>query len=270
MTGADNPQGSLLAISRYNPSETTRRASLINKELAILLGLLFTDGCVSPKGNSWRLYFSAKSENLVETFGECIIQLFSLDERRVLRRRTQHGYLCAIVNSKEIGDLLVGNFGTFRTLASADGKMSNARLPLQLLQKSGKEITQWFLRAAFSGDGGLCFYPAYRSGPQGGTRWLIRTVFLSCAHPKLRQDYMQLLKFLGISAREVSGDGKIKMETKQSISDFHRQIGFLPKTKITNASRWWRGLDKQEILELMISSYENPSAVYNIPKFKRR
>lgn len=58
----DNQQERLRLIHEES-SETTCQMSQINEELAILLGILFTDGCVSHKGKrSWRLYFVNKSK----------------------------------------------------------------------------------------------------------------------------------------------------------------------------------------------------------------
>ena len=99
-TGAGNQQGSL-----RDPSETTRRIPQINKELAQLLGFLFTDGCVSPKGvKSWRIYFSSKSESLVNLFRDCMVKVFNLDQARVRLGYTSDGFHKAIVDSKEIGN----------------------------------------------------------------------------------------------------------------------------------------------------------------------
>ncbi len=155
--GADNQQGRL-RLNVGEPSETIRQTFRMNKELAILLGLLFTDGCISPKGKSWRIYFSNKSQTLIDLFRDCIIKVFNLNEGRVLIGKTSNGFLKAVVNSKEIGNYLISRFGTFRTLMSDDGKETAAELPVDELLDNG--CAQEFLRAAFSCDGGLSFYPA--------------------------------------------------------------------------------------------------------------
>ena len=163
---------------------------------------------------------------------------------------------------------MVRNFGTFRTLQFEDGKLPEAKLPVDDLVAS-RTVSQ-FLRAAYSCDGGISFYPATRSGAQGGTRWLIRTVLLSCAHPELRKDYLKLLMSLEIKAREVPNDGKIKIEDEENIRKFHRLIGFLSGTEVTNQSKYWRGMEKQRVLELLVSSYGRPSKIYDLPRFNRR
>ena len=250
---------------RNNPSETKRRTSKISDDLAILLGLLYTDGCISPKQvNSYRIYFAVKSRTLADIFETAIKREFNLD--KVLRSITRDGLYCRVVNSKEIGNYLVSRFGTFRTLKFKDGRLPDTRLPVDDLIKSKK--VQLFLRAAFCGDGGISFYTAYRSGTRGGTKWLIRTVFLACEHPSLRKDYVQLLKNLGIMSRNVPGDGKIKIEDEVNIKKFHQMIGFFPGVEVTN-SKYWVGFTKQEVLEILVGSYGQPSRVYNLAKFNR-
>ena len=263
---AENQQGRLQSKIE-EPSETKRQTLRINKELAILLGLLFTDGCVSPKGNSWRIYFSNKSNVLIDLFQDCIIKEFNLEKNRVLIGKTNNGFGKAVVNSKEIGNYLISKFGTFRTLEFENGKETAAKLPINELLDNG--CAQIFLRVAFSCDGGLSFYPASRKGKTNDVQWLIRTVFLSCKHSRLRREYAEILKVFGIMARNVPGDGKLKIETKSDIQKFHDKIGFLEGVAVTDHSKFWRDYPKQQVLELMVSSYEEPRKIYNLPRFIR-
>lgn len=247
-------------------SETICRISLKNWELAILLGILFTDGCVSPKGKqSWRLYLASTSDVLIHLFSDCVTSVFSIDQSRVRVGCTPDKLHKVVVDSKEIGSWLVSMFGTFRTLRYPDGSLPRAKLPVLWLIES--KLAEHFLQTAFSCDGGVSLYPAYRKGSQGGTQWLIRTVFLSCAHPKLRVDYLELLEFVGIRAREVPKDGKIKIENKVDIRLFAERIGFTPGVCVAGDSKFWRGYEKNEVLNLILNSYGQPSAIYRLPKF---
>lgn len=159
----------------------------------------------------------------------------------------------------------MSSFGTFRTLKFSNGLLPPTKLPVALLLRSS--YTKEFLRVAFSCDGGVSLYVAYRKGTQGGTKWLIRTVFLACAHPALRSDYVTLITSLGIRVREVSADGKIKIETEQDIRLFAKHIGFVPGVRATGDSKFWKGEEKNAILNLLISSYGNPAMIYKLPKF---
>jgi hypothetical protein len=271
-SGADNQQGSPLSDPKrvgYDPSETIRQMPRMTRDLAILLGLLFTDGCVSPKGrSSWRIFFANKSQSLIDLFRRSILRAFSLEPHQVRIGKTPDGYFKAVVDSKDVGDYLTINFGTFRTRRFRDGKWPNARLPVEELLESG--FANIFLKTAFSCDGGLCFYPAYRKGSRGGSKWLIRNILLSCAHPKLRRDFIVLLKSLKIEAKEIPKEGKIRIQRENSIKRFYREVGFVRGVKATNASKFWSGCEKQYILELMVSSYGNPSKIYNLSRFHSR
>lgn len=264
-SSAGNQQETLLKSK--GSSETTRQIS--QKNLAILLAFLFTDGCVSAREkHSWRIYFASTSQHLLELFTECITSAFRLEKSRVHIRYRKDGTAAAIVDSKEIGNYLVTTFGGFRTLRFANGELPAAQLPISFLHDNG--YIRHFLQAAFTCDGGLCLYPARREGSRGGTQWLIRTVFLACAHPNLRKDYMYLLSALGITAREVAADGKIKIETEKNIRRFAAKVGFVPGVQVTANSKYWRGQEKQRVLELMIASYANPASLYRSPIFTSR
>ena len=267
VTSAVYQQETLHHIYRGS-SETIRQIPKMNRDLAILLGLLFTDGCVSPKRvHSWRIYFAAVSKNLVKIYGDTLQRVFDLPSERIRHDKTADDLYRIIVNSKKIGNFLVNNFGTFRTLRLSNGKLPATRLPIRELSETG--CIKPFLQAAFSGDGGVSFYPAYRTGSHGGTKWLIRTVFLSCEHPLLRDQYMQMLSLLGIQARNVPQDGKIKIETKENILKFYQEVGFLAGVSVTGNSKFWRGYDKQQVLKLLVSSYGKPNIIFNLSQFKR-
>ena len=233
---------------------------------ATLIGLLFTDGCLSPKGKSaWRFYFSNKSERLVAIFRDCMVQCFTLPTSRVRLGMTNDGLYRAIVDSKDAGDALTRKFGTFRTLRYENGILPEARLPVQeLLQHN---VAEDFLRAAFSSDGGVNLYVARRNGARGGTKWLIRGVYLACAHSALRRDYCALLNALGIRVRSVTQDGKVKIETEEDIRAFQKKVGFIEGVHITHTSKFWPKIEKQDLLNRLVESYKVPSAVYRLPQF---
>lgn len=264
MTRADNQQGRLVNTKCFQePSETIRRISHMNKYTAILLGLLFTDGCLSPKGkSSWRFYFSNKSERLVSIFRECMIQVFDLPSSRIRPGMTNDGLYRIIVDSKQAGELFTLQFGTFRTLSYPNGELTKAHLPIQeILQHN---VAKDFLSAAFSSDGGVNLYVARRNK----TQWLIRGVYLACAHPVLRKEYCLLLESFGIHAKNVAGDGKIKIETEKGIRAFHKNVGFIEGVQITHTSKFWPSIEKQKLLEQVIDSYGEPSKVYLLKQFK--
>ncbi len=221
--------------------------------LPSLLGLLYTDGCLSAKGKSWRLFFAVKSYKLVCVFEECVYRLFNVDKGRVRVARTKDDLWRAVVDSKEIGNYLTKNFGCFRTAKFKDGSLPGIRLPLTYLRQCNG--IREFLSSAFSCDGGVSFYPVYRTGRFGGTRWFNRNVFLACMHPMLLNDYSFLLNSLGIKGSVLND--RIKISSREDMSNFQREVDFIKGVEVTNHSKLWRGLDKSTLLTYAINSYTN-------------
>lgn len=240
----------------------------MNKTTATLIGLIFTDGCLSPKGvDSWRFYFSNKSSRLVAIFKESIMKEFALTEDRVRMGMTSDGLYRAIVDSKEAGQLFTDRFGTFRTLRYKNGELPKTRLPLEELIRHN--VVKEFLQAAFSCDGGVSLYVARRKAKKNYAAWLIRGVYLACAHPKLRKEYITLLKSLDIRACD-AGDGKVKIRDKENIEKFYQLVGFIGGVRITHTSRFWPNIEKQKLLEQVIDSYHNPAETYLLQQFALR
>ena len=253
VTSAENQQERHLSNIYLNESsETTRQIPLMDYQLATLIGLLFTDGCVSPRGKSYRIYFGVTSKALTLIFRDCIQSVFNLPSSKI-RLTKRNEFYVAVVDSKEIGNYLVHRFGTFRTLKYDSGETS-AKLPVEELISSG--CVPYFLRAAFSCDGGLCLYPVKTMRGKKVVNWLNRNVFLACSHKRLRDDFMILINHLGIKATNSITDKKIKISSKSEIIRFARQIGFLHGVEVTNHSLIWRKCTKVQVLSEMISSYK--------------
>ena len=196
-----------------------------------------------------------------------MVKVFSLPFSRVRLGITQDGLYRAIVDSKSAGELFTQRFGTFRTLKYHTGEPTKAHLPIKdLLQHN---VAEDFLRAAFSCDGGVNLYVARRKGRRGETLWLIRGVYLACAHSILRKEYCYLLKILGINARNVEEDGKIKIETEKDIRIFHQKVGFIKGVQITHTSKFWPKIEKQKLLEEVIRSYKSPKSIYSLRQFSK-
>ncbi len=196
-----------------------------------------------------------------------MMQCFALPASRVRLGKTSDGLYRAIVNSKEARDAFTKRFGTFRTLRR-NGEHTDAHLPIQELLQH--DVASDFLKAAFSCDGGVNLYVARRKGTNGGTQWVIRGVYLACAHPQLRKEYAELLRVLGITARNVTRDGKVKIETEKDIRRFHECVGFIDGVQITHTSKFWPSIEKQALLKQPIESYEAPARVYSLRQFKVR
>ena len=73
--GTGNPQRLYAGCSKLRNMDSNE---------ATLLGILYTDGCLSPKSkNGWRFYLSNTSWQIIKAFKESFINLFDLPEKRI-------------------------------------------------------------------------------------------------------------------------------------------------------------------------------------------
>lgn len=224
-----------------------------SKSLVILLSLLYTDGCVSPHGvSSWRLYFSNKSLVAINLFIDCLVKVFHVPSSRInVKMRDQQIY-AATLTSKEIGEYLTQNFGTFRTLRFENGTFPKTHLPVQELIDA--DFASIFLKVAFSMDGCVKFYPVIA---KDGRRWFERCISISCHHPRLRRDYCRLLSSVGVDSINIEKDQVVKIRKKDNLVKYAERIRFIDGLVVTHNSKLWCGVDKNEVLDKMIQSYKN-------------
>ncbi len=249
--------------------EYPKRGEVSNDE-ATLLGILYTDGCLSKKSeNCWRFYLSNTSSEIINTFRKCMINVFGLENKRIrISEKIINGkpFYKAIVDSGYCGNILNSKYGTFRTLAYKtvkDGVIYPAtKIPFN--NTTSKNLLSVFLKAAFSCDGGVNLYVANH---RNGYKHLIRSVFLACKHPQLQKDYLRLLKILGIRARLLLKDNKLRIEKREDLQKFYEKVGFIKGVKITQHSAYWQGWEKNQVLSLALSSYGNNAKIYNLPQF---
>lgn len=261
--GNENPQ-------RLNARYPTSKNAITDIE-ATLLGILYTDGCLSRKGkNAWRFYLSNTSYKIIQIFKNCMVSLFKLNTKRIrISKKIVNGkpFYKAVVDSASSGEFLNSKYGTFRTLAfkSEEGKEIYPPTKLPFNKKSDHKIICKFLKTAFSCDGGINLYIAKS---KFGYKFLIRNAYLACKHPQLQKDYHELLKVLGIKSKIMSKDWKILIQGRDELNRFKEKVGFIEGVKITQNSKFWQGVEKEKVLNLAINSYSNPRKIINLSKFR--
>jgi len=252
---------------------------MTQEDYARLIGILLTDGCVSPKAKSWRIIVSNNSASVIDAFEETIQQCFGKSIRRFMRGKLNVG----ILDSKEIGQQLIECHRTFRTEACQAGQgcpfLRGGNKPCRSCEQITFDGIQYppanvpdldlnvevsaFLQAAFSCDGGVNLYVARR----GSTKWLIRNVYLACKHPVLIHQYSDLLSRLGIKSRVMLKDWRVLVQGQVPITRFANLVGFLPGSVIGANSPFWCGRTKPEILALLLESYGKPRMIYDLSVF---
>ena len=274
-SSADNQQGRVSQLINWGRNSPQRlyaeypKEKKITSQEATLLGILYTDGCLSRKSkNCWRFFLGNTSFEIIRAFKSCMIKVFGLDSQRVrISEKLVNGkpYYIAIVDSGYHGSLLTARYGTFRTLAfRKEGKKVHPPTRLPFASNTNKSIISQFLKTAFSCDGGVCLYVAKS---KDNYKFLIRNIFLSCHHPQLRSDYQQLLSILGIESKNLIKDKKILIQGRLRLEKFRKKVGFLDGVKITQHSAYWQGWEKNKVLDLALSSYGNAKKIICLPQF---
>lgn len=116
---------------------------------------------------------------------------------------------------------------------------------------------------AFSCDGGVNLYVA-----RDKYQWLIRNVYLACKHPVLIKQYCNLLNKIGVTGKILQKDHLIRIQGKKDLESFANKVGFMKGVQITQHSTYWEGFEKEKVLQMLIASYGNPQAIYNLPQFR--
>lgn len=270
VSNADNQQGRsrLLAGNPQRLQAEHPRIDGMDLNEVNLLGILYTDGCLSPRGkNGWRLYLSNTSWQIITVFKDSLINLFNLPKERIRISQLEINgkpFYKAIVDDMRIGQILTNRYGTFRTLKykGVNGQFyPQANLPDKLFQDN--ETICQFLKVAFSCDGGINLYVA-----KSKYKWLIRNVYLACKHPILIKQYQDLLKQVGIRSKLLLIDGLLRIQGKQYLKKFADKIGFVDGVEFTQHSAYWQGFTKQKVLQLAVTSYGNPKIIFDLPQFR--
>jgi len=242
---------------------------MTQEDYARLVGILLTDGCVSPKGGGWRVIVSNNSVSIVDAFEDSVQSCFGMSVRRLVRGKLHVG----ILDSKKFGQLLIDRQGTFRTEACRAGQgcpslrggrqscrectpieHDGVAYPPATLPTFPSEVElSAFLQAAFSCDGGVNLYVARR----GPTKWLIRNVYLACKHPTLIQNYLGVLLRLGIKSRIIDKDWRILIQGQAPIARFASHVGFLPGSVIGANSPYWPVEPSRKSLIFFLSRMAN-------------
>lgn len=232
-------------------------------ELVQLATFLLTDGGMTKHKNTYILYFINKSERLLQQFKLIVRELipevfFGINIHKGVTRISFY--------SIDLAELLFEFSNTFRTAPceshpkcallrgtpeqrpcsvcikrydKENKTYPNATLPIvddEILQRE-------ILRIVADTEGGTSFL--VRRKPNHIL--LQRSVRISCNHPTLREQIIEMLFDLGILNRYSSGNIVIE---GHAIELFNEIVGFSRGVKVSRGI--YKGYDKQSVLEVMI------------------
>lgn len=218
------------------------------ESLGILIGLLLTDGCVSDERF---LIFHNKSEVMHKEFRKHVNKLFG--DVHFTERFEVNGTKRTQLTSKKIVSRLLSlsKMTTFRKKQFDDGEFPETKLPFFIKNLSRSSMSK-FLQTIFSADGSISVSARWH---KRNNSWEIRRrVELTCKNPYLRKDFYNLIENFGFSPR-VSNEN-ITLERKSDILRFTNSVRFIPNVTIGGDSKYWRGFEKNQILDLAVKSFD--------------
>ena len=239
-----------------------------------LISYLLSDGGISPRGKeSWTIFFRNKDDALIGEFRKC---LYSVSSRKGFLNASADGTKLVRVHSKELGEklfkytafrtsscnrypackLLTGGRGSCmncRKVLYAGKFYSDCRIPREFFLT--KKLAREFLRVFFTCDGGL----SLTVGKNKNGLFIVRRLFLSVCHPKLKEDLIRLLRMLGFKPAYYSD--QIRIISREQFSKFKKEIGFVKGSRVGGNSTRFNGWERSRLLDLVLESYENPSVV---------
>lgn len=238
-----------------------------NKEvtLALIVGMLLTDGGISVVGNGGlEIFLSNNSESLKKFFADNLKKLF---QDKKLNFKTTHGKIK--LYSKEIAEEFLKLSPTFRTRPcnvppfcpkwtghpekavphecnSLNG-FPPARIP-EFVMNGSIEVKGVALKAAMSCDGGIEFHKI----KQNNKEYLQRRLVFRCHNPNLLSQWKKLFLDCGFKVTETKNE--LRITGKEQFKKFRDEIGFIEGVKVEK-SKNWKGMDKNELLDIVINSW---------------
>ncbi len=247
------------------------------RDISKLITLLLTDGCLKRGTRTWRLVYAGNSKKLHETFRKLVKDIFDIEN--FYERKDSKGVTITEFSSVTAGNELIRLCNSFRTKACKTSKIcgkfngnqgacyrckpikiNGIEYPNveydKIFNSLSKNILKETLKLAFSSDGGVVLGVKWH---KRFNKWeFTRRVILKCSHPALRKSYVNTLANLKIKAKE--WDSSIVIDTKCDIIKFADGIGFLKGVKVSSKSLYWEGIEKNEVLKILLKTFEiNPS-----------
>ena len=218
------------------------------ESLGMLVGFLLTDGCVS---SSKFIVFHNKSEEMHKYFQKLATEIFG-DVHFTERLDNNNTKRTQITSKYKVKQLIeFCQIETFRRKRFDNGNFPKVRLP-DFIRTMPKSSILKFLQIIFSADGSISLSVRWHKRNKG---WEIRRrIELTCKHKQLRNDFLELIKQNGFNPR-TSGEN-ITLERKDDILNFFHNVKFIPGVKIGGDSINWKGLEKNQILELAVKTFD--------------
>ncbi|MBI4983579.1 hypothetical protein HZC32_02955 [Candidatus Woesearchaeota archaeon] len=207
----------------------------MNQEVSNLIAFLLSDGSMNLKKSknsvNHRISLEVVSKPLCEEFQRTCKNIFGRTSKIVERHRNlEHSksFRMDIVISQEEAKRLLSLVKTFRT-RPINGVATEAQIPDEVME-GNNEIKQNFLKIFASAEGSVILAIDKQRKWWAINRW----ISIKCCHPMIHNQIKQLLIDLGINAKSVVND--IRIKGKENLIKFRELISFLNGCKVTKKS----------------------------------
>lgn len=210
----------------------------------VLAVCLLTDGSLTINGNHYRISYFSKDVTL-KNFVKAL--LMKLSDFTPNETKDANGVFMVRVSDINLGKKLIMLSPSFKKSPSrnqeADRYFEETQPTLQFVKNSDKRTKIWCIRVAFSTDGCISMTKNGRC-----------ELNLSCQHPKLAKEWIEILgefkinAHLGKSKKSWSGISGVRIYDITSIKNFKKIGGFLPGVKISGKSKRFKGMTKHKLL----------------------
>jgi len=211
---------------------------------------LLTDGNLN--GNCMRLICTDKI--LQAYFASLFTQRFKLKpSTKGYMQRGKDSSINSTVAAKELR-LLSPNYTTYPRSKTKKEYPEDPQPTLAFLENENEEIIIESIRIAMSCEGSI--YPEFVRDV------VYPTLQFSCAHPGLLKQWQKLFKRIGIntfllrSKKTWSGVKSLGIKELKSIKRFIEIGGFIEGVEITGKSTYYEGIQKNDLLKLLVRMRE--------------
>ena len=205
-----------------------------------LLPFILSDGGIY-RGKE--LYFTTTDTALIEHFRQVAAKAFNY--KGYVVKRSNRSYVVKIKGEKYV-----------RCLAEVSpGILCKPRcrvaLPRDLYEDL--DLARWFIKILASCDGGV----SVSLGRKGKYKFLVRKVFITAKDTDLRTQIINILRTLRFNPHD-DKEKHVYISAKNDIIRYAKEIRFLDGVKITRNSRRFYGLEKNDLLDMVVQSYDDP------------
>lgn len=251
------------------------------RQVVLLSAFLLTDGGISSKGDKWLIYFRNKDDFILEEFNK----ILKVENNKIWTSKRNDGTTFIRVVDNKLANKLFELSPSFRTKACntfpicqhLTGKLSRCnivgtvyvnnieypKVQLPSILFMSKRLACNFLKIYASCDGGVS---VSLTKNKKKSYFLVRKVLISVKHPVLSDQITRLLKHLDFQPSQYKD--QIRLVKKKDIIRFHKQVGFINGCKVSNDSKYFCGIEKNQLLNMVIKSFDIPKYLVDILKQK--